>query len=247
MRLALSWLTVVPVPVRGPVDRDTARRALGWAPLVGLLLGLLAAGVLAGLRLLGTPALLAGLLVVALLAAATRGMHLDGLADTADGLTASYDAHRSLAVMKSGNTGPAGTTVLVVVLFTQAVALAELLAVPLGPLVAGVLVCVSRVAHAPACRRGVPAANPGGLGAAYAGALPAPVVLILWLSWTAVAAAAAHTAGLVWWQVAVGAATAFVAVLVLVDRATRRLGGVNGDVMGASIEVTFTCLLLSAT
>ena len=85
-RLALTWLTIIPVPVHGTVDRDAARRALQWAPLVGLLLGLLAAGVLAGFDLLGAPPLLAGLLVVAVLALATRGMHLDGLADTADGL-----------------------------------------------------------------------------------------------------------------------------------------------------------------
>ena len=89
LRLAVSWLTVLPVPVVGTVDRDAARRALQWAPLVGLLLGLLAAGVLAGLGRLGAPPLLAGLLVVAVLALATRGMHLDGLADTADGLSCS--------------------------------------------------------------------------------------------------------------------------------------------------------------
>ena len=85
-RLAVSWLTVLPVRGPGTVDRADATRAIALAPLVGGLLGAVAAGLLWVLDQAGASAPLAGLLVVAVLALITRGMHLDGLADTMDGL-----------------------------------------------------------------------------------------------------------------------------------------------------------------
>src|SRR5689334_8307704 len=75
LRLAVSWLTVLPVGTPIEVDRDMARRALYWAPVVGAGLGLLAAALLTVLHTLGAPALLAGLIVVATLAGCTRGIH----------------------------------------------------------------------------------------------------------------------------------------------------------------------------
>ncbi|MDQ4092989.1 MAG: adenosylcobinamide-GDP ribazoletransferase, partial [Actinomycetota bacterium] len=86
LRLAVSWLTVLPVGAPVEVDRAVARHALYWAPVVGAGLGAAAVGMLAALSALGAPPLLSGLAVVAALACLTRGMHLDGLADTADGL-----------------------------------------------------------------------------------------------------------------------------------------------------------------
>ena len=65
------------------MDRAAAG-ALRWAPVVGALVGVTAGGVLIGRAALGVPA--AGLLAVGFLALVTRGMHVDGLADTADGL-----------------------------------------------------------------------------------------------------------------------------------------------------------------
>lgn len=238
MRLALSWLTVVPVPVRGPVDRGAARRALGWAPVVGLLLGLLAAGLLAGLRLLGTPPLLAGLLVVALLAAATRGMHLDGLADTADGLGC-YDRARALEVMRDGAAGPFAVVVLVLVIGLQAGALAALLS---ADRLAAVVVAVAagRVAFGWGARRAVPAARPEGLGALVAGTQP-PVVAA---AWTAVLliAGVALVPGRPWQGVA-AVALAAGAVAALSWHTARRFGGVTGDALGAAGELATTVVL----
>ena len=79
-----------------------ARRggALRWAPVVGALLGAVAGALLVGLAALGVPA--AGLLAVGFLALATRGMHVDGLADTADGLGCYGPPERALAVMRDG-------------------------------------------------------------------------------------------------------------------------------------------------
>lgn len=239
LRLALSWLTVAPIAVRGPVNRSTARRALGWAPLVGLALGLLAAGLLAGLRLLGTAPPLAGLLVVAGLAAATRSMHLDGLADTADGLGC-YDRRRALEAMRDGAAGPFAVVTLVLVLGIQAAALAALAAADRLAAVAAA-VTAGRVAFGWCCRRAVPAARTEGLGALVAGTQP-PAVPAAW-------AVALLAAGLALvpgrpWQGVTAVALAAGAVVVLSWHTTRRFGGVTGDVLGAASELATTVVLV---
>ena len=215
------------------------------APLSVLPLGVAVALVLWGGSELGLPTLTIGLLAVGAIALGTRAFHLDGLADTADGLTASYDRERSLEVMKSGAAGPAGVAALVVVLGIQAVGLGAL-AYDRDPMLALVLVCASRVALTITCARGVPAARPDGLGASHAGSVSRPVVFAAWLAAGAVSAAALAWAGGTWWHVVIGFVVAAVAVGLLALRATRRLGGVTGDIFGASIEVTLAVLLLSA-
>ncbi len=94
LRLAVSTLTVW--PLRGPavIDRDAGRAAMLWAPLVGLLVWLPAALVVyAGRRYLSSlyedQLLVPAVLGVTTLVVLTRGLHVDGLADTVDGL-ASY-------------------------------------------------------------------------------------------------------------------------------------------------------------
>lgn len=241
LRLALSWLTVVPVPVRGPVGGTTARRALGWAPLVGLLLGLLAAGVLTGLQLLGAPPLLAGLLVVAVLAAATRGMHVDGLADTADGLGC-YDRTRALEVMRDGAAGPFAVVVVVLVIGAQASALAALAVSSSAHRLTAVVVAVvaGRAAFGWCARRSVPAARPEGLGALVAGT-QSPAVVGAW--WVALLVAGLAAVPGRPWQGVLAVALAGGAVAVLSRHTARRFGGVTGDVLGAASELATTVVL----
>ena len=242
-RLAVGTLTALPVKPPRRVDRDTAGLSMVLAPLAAVPLGLLVAGVLWGGNALGLVPV--GLLALGALALGTRAFHLDGLADTADGLTASYDRERSLEVMKSGSVGPAGVVALVLVLMVQAVGLDVLSAVPNGPLAAAVLVCTSRVALAGTCVRGVPGARPDGLGAPGSGSVPRVVAVTAWLAAAAVSAAAVDATGLVpWWHVLVAWAVAAVVVAGLVRRAVRRLGGVTGDVYGAAIELTLAVLLV---
>src|ERR1700754_3397625 len=192
-RLALSWLTVLPVPAPGTVDRKVAAAAIRWAPVVGLLLGVAAAGVLYWLGLLGVPALAAGLLGVGALAPATRGMHLDGLADTADGLGCYGPPERALVVMRDGAAGPFAVVALVLLIGLQGAALAALAAAPVrwpGVVLAAV---AGRCAFAWCCRRGVPAARPEGLGALVAGSQPWPVPALTALAGAAVAVLAVPT------------------------------------------------------
>src|SRR5690606_8909330 len=84
--LALSWLTML--PARGPseIDRAVAGRAISAAPVAGAVLAAAATAVCLIGSTVGTPPLVTGLVCVGVLAVGTRGMHVDGLSDTADGL-----------------------------------------------------------------------------------------------------------------------------------------------------------------
>lgn len=239
LRLALSWLTAFPVGTPADVDFGAARRALYWAPVVGAALGVLAAGLLAALHSLGAPPLLAGLVVVASLAGCTRAMHLDGLADTADGLGCYGGAQRALEVMREGSCGPFAVVALVLVLATQAAALGTL--AQAGRLIPVVLALIAgRAAFGWCARRGVPAARPAGLGALVAGSQPVAVPV----AWFAILLAGGLLAvpGRAW-QGTLAVAVAALAVVTLSAHTRRRLGGVTGDVLGATSELTTTIIL----
>ncbi|MCO1582583.1 adenosylcobinamide-GDP ribazoletransferase [Crossiella sp. SN42] len=242
LRLALSWLTVLPVRT-GPVDAAVARTAIALAPFAGLLLGVAATAVLFALTWLGAPGLLAGLLVVGLLALATRGMHLDGLADTADGLGCYGPPERALAVMRDGSAGPFAVVTLVVVLGAQAVSLAAIAGAGRWGAVV-VALAAGRAAFAWCCRHGVPAARPEGLGALVAGSQPVAVP-IAWTAFLTVAAAAATYDRP--WLGPIGVLLSVGVVLLLVRHVRTRFGGVTGDVLGAAAEITVLLVLALAS
>ena len=235
VRLALTTFTVAPLrPAR--VDRHVAGVAMGLAPAVGLALGAALAGVALTLRALGAPALLAGLLVTATSAALTRGLHLDGLADTVDALGSYRDRERALDIMKRPDIGPFGVVAVVLALLVPAVATAALLGRPWPALVCGLAAATGsgRSAAAWACRRGVPAARPDGLGALVAGTVPGWAAAV---GLTAVAAAAVPAVPGRPWQGPVAVLAGLAAALLLTRHAVRRFGGVTGDVLGACVEV----------
>lgn len=239
LRLAVSLLTILPVGTPADVDRETARRALHWAPIIGAALGLLAAGVLTALHRLGMPALLAGLVVVATLAGCTRAMHLDGLADTADGLGCYGGGPRALEVMRDGSCGPFGVIALVLALATQSAALGAL--AETGRLVPVILATIGgRAAFGWCARRGLPAARPTGLGALVAGSQPVSVPV----GWATILVAGGMLAVPERpWQGVLAVVLAAVAVVALSAHTHRRLGGVTGDVLGAASELTATVIL----
>lgn len=165
-RLAVGTLTVLPVrPVE--VDRAVAGRAMSLAPFVGLLLGLAAALVLVVAGALSGSHLLGAVLAVGMLAWLTRALHLDGLADLADGLGSGKPADGALDVMKRSDIGPFGVVTLVITLLVQVAALARDDTAAWVALVAAT--ATGRLAVTWACRAGVPAARPTGLGALVAG------------------------------------------------------------------------------
>jgi adenosylcobinamide-GDP ribazoletransferase len=238
LRFALSLLTVLPGPAAGPTTR-LAAGALRWAPVVGAVLGAVAGGLLLGLAALGVPALVAGLLIVGFLALATRGMHVDGLADTADGLGCYGPPERALAVMREGGVGAFAVVTLMVVLGAQAAALAALAGT--GPSAVAAVALAGATGRAGFCwvaRRGVPAARPGGLGALVAGSQPWWVA-VAW--WTALA-----TTGLTLGpRATVGVALGAALVAALSWHTARRFGGMTGDVLGAANELATTAALVA--
>jgi len=243
LRLAIGTLTALPVRPPSHVDQRTARIAVLLAPPATVPLGVAVALTLWLTRLIGVDPLASGLLAVGVLALGSRAFHLDGLADTADGLTASYDRERSLAVMKSGSVGPAGVTALIVVLGLQVVGFAGLADEPLA---AGALVLASRAALALTCLHGIPAAPGDGLRTAFAGSVSWPLALLRWVSAAAIAGVVFALLKMPWQDAAIGFAIATVLVGLVIRRAVTRLGGVTGDVFGAAIELTLATLLIAA-
>jgi len=251
LRLSVTLLTVF--PLRGPASeprRATMAAAMAWAPAVGLLLGGVAAAVLVTAdRVLGAGPLTAAGLAVAALALMTRGLHLDGLADLADGLGSGKPAAAALDIMRRSDIGPFGIVTLVLTLVIQVGALAHAEAGRgfRGPAALICAVVTGRLALVWACRRGVPAARPEGLGAMVAGTVRPAVAAGLTLVVLAGAAAAAAmvpavTAVTLPLAVVAGLAVAFG----LQWHAVRRLGGITGDVLGALVETAATVTLVVA-
>lgn len=234
LRLAFGTLTVVPVRVPS-VDRRTAGFAMLLAPLVGLVLGVAVLVEVTLLEDLASP-WLAAVLVVGTLALLTRGMHLDGLADTADGLGSGRPAEDALEVMRKGDVGPFGVVTLVLVLLLQVVAVAELLTTGDGPVNLAAAVVVSRVAVPLACTAGIPSARPDGLGAMVAGSVSRAGAAVVLLVALGVGLPVALVSSESVWLVLVG----LLAGLAVGWRAVRRFGGITGDVLGAVVETTFT-------
>lgn len=244
LRLSAGLLSVLPVGRLGDVTPAAAGRAMVLAPLAVVPLALLSSVVFATGSVAGLPGLVVGLLVVGALALGTRALHLDGLADTVDGLGAGWDRERALTVMRRGDSGPMGVAALIVLLGLQAAALTALPPTVAGALAVLLLVCASRSALVLVCRRGVPAARPDGLGATFAGTVaPGPAVLV-GLAGIALTVVAAAAAARPWWQGVIAAGLAGVIALILLAHVRRRLGGVSGDVMGATVEAAFTALLV---
>jgi adenosylcobinamide-GDP ribazoletransferase len=289
LRLAFGTLSILPVRPPATVDRRTAGRAMVLAPLVGLALGLVvvaALWVLGGGTLLTIPPngslffvggaheasprispwspMVAAVAVVAILAALTRAMHLDGLADVADGLGSGKRGDDALAVMRRSDLGPFGVVTLVLALFFQVMACVELVQSLSG--LAGIVVALvlSRLVLPVLCLSGIPAARPDGLGSAVAGSVSRRALAVaVGLSLLCVLLVVGLTALVE--PVALGGLTGassfhnpvrhVVGVIVAPTVVTglfarhclRRFGGVSGDVLGACAELTFTtCLVVLA-
>jgi adenosylcobinamide-GDP ribazoletransferase len=244
---ALGLFSVLPVP-------DRARRpgpgVLGWLPLVGLLLAALA--YLPALAVwrgggAGSP-LLAGALAVTAMAALTRGLHLDGTADLADGLGSGRPPEQALAIMRRPDVGAFGVVAVTCTLLVQVAALAAVLGNSGRPEGLLALVLAAATGRVAVLQKAGHQVTPGSaLGVLVAGGVPAGV------RWAAVAGLlvvagggavvlGGGTGGAVWSIAAVLAG--LLAAAAVGRHAVRRLGGVSGDVFGALVEIATAGVLV---
>ena len=242
---ALGLFTVLPVPARA---RQPGPGVLGWLPAAGLLLAALAyLPALAVWRGGGAgSSFLAAALAVTALAALTRGLHLDGTADLADGLGSRRPAEQALAIMRTPDVGAFGVVAVTCALLVQVGALAAVLAASTrsaGLFALALAVVTGRVAVLSAA--GARVAPGSALAVLVAGGVPAPV------RWGVVAVllAAAGAGGvLVMHESVVWSAGAVLAGLLAATavrrHAVRRLGGVSGDVFGALVEIGTSVVLV---
>jgi adenosylcobinamide-GDP ribazoletransferase len=223
MRDAVGFLTRLPVG-----GGALTPRAAPWFGVVGAALGALVGGAAVGLAEL-VPPLVAGALAVALELVLTGALHVDGLADSADGL-GGRDRERALAIMRDHSVGAYGASALALDLLIKAAALGALAERgEILPVIAAF--AVARAAPLPLAAA-LPYARPEGTGRALDGLPPlaagAGVLIAAAIALVAPAtiAAAVVVTGAVWWL------------------ARRRLAGVTGDVMGAAVELAAAAALV---
>ncbi|MDX6566075.1 MAG: adenosylcobinamide-GDP ribazoletransferase [Gaiellales bacterium] len=232
--LALSFLTIVPVRVayRGP---QQLARACMWFPVIGALVGsIAAASLVAAQHLFGRP--VATVVALVVLVVVTGGLHQDGLADTADGLGVRGDRERRLEVMRDSAVGVFGVLALL--------AWGLLLVTALEPL-SDRQAFVTLIAAAAAARWAAvlhaiatPAARLDGLGAGF-NPTRSSIVLASVLAMVIVLVACGLTAG------GLVVVAALVAALASVGFARKVVGGRTGDTLGATVAVTELCVCLT--
>lgn len=232
--IAIGFLTRLPVPARAFDDVVARSTSLAWYPAVGLLLGALLAGLAWGLQ--GVPPLLSAALLLLAWVALTGGLHLDGLADSADAWVGGLgDRERTLAIMKDPRCGPAGVVAIVLVLLLKFAAMASLQpstwpSLLLAPLLARTALTVAFVSTG--------YVRPGGIGGAL---VNAPRVFC----GVTTLAAALLAVGLGTRHGLLALAVATLVLLAWRRACIRRLGGITGDTAGALTEMVEAAVLVA--
>jgi len=251
LRLALGMFTVFPVR-HLQADPRSAARAVLWLPVVGGLVALVA--VLPALLVWHGSGhgstLVAATVVISVEALLTRGLHLDGLADLADGLGSGQPAEGALAVMRQPDIGPFGVAAVLLSLVLQVTSLAAVLSshnLPLGLIAIAAVAMTGRLAVVWSAGLGIRPARPDGFGALVAGSIGAVgrIVSTGWVLVAVIGAAVltgAPAVDIAWLAGAV--LGGLLAASILRRHAVRRLGGTTGDVFGAVVEIAATVALL---
>lgn len=226
IRAAMAFLTVIPVATAEDPSGERLGRA--YFPAIGALLGLVA-GVCFALVTAATTPLLAAVAATSVLAALTGALHLDGVADAADGLFGAGDVAKRLEVMRDPRVGSFGLVAVVLVLVGEVAALASMS--PARAIVALLIAgAISRLALLIMITT-LPYVRQAGLGIASRGPHRAFDLVL--------GSAIAAILCLLDWRRALAAALV-AALIVVAVRATarRRIGGATGDVYGATAELT---------
>ncbi|MDK2846370.1 MAG: adenosylcobinamide-GDP ribazoletransferase [Synergistales bacterium] len=235
---ALQFLTIIPVRCR--LSGEDYHRAPLWFPVAGLLLGVIVVLADNALMRLGLPFFLTSVLTISILAALSGGLHLDGLADSADGLLSARPRERALEIMRDSRIGTMGVLALFFLLAIKVASLTGLQgnlrsgALLLAPIAGRSMILVVMGTLAYARKKG---------GAASIFIRHNRKVLVLWgLAWALAAGVALFG---VWGGVLLFVAVSAVAILLSIWFSIR-LGGFTGDTLGAASEIIEAAVLLSA-
>jgi adenosylcobinamide-GDP ribazoletransferase len=237
LALALQLLTRLPVPaLTAPPQPWELGQAVLFFPLVGLLIGALLAGLYTALWW-ADPGVVAAL-VLAIWVLLTGGLHLDGLADTADAwIGGQGDRERTLAIMKDPRSGPMAISTIVLILLNKFAALQTLLAsdaqyvLLLAPVWGRAMIVLLLVT--------TPYVRPDGLGSPYADTLPR------WNSVLLVALVVLATIVLLEWSGGLLVVVLGIGFIGLRHAWMMQLGGVTGDTLGATCELMEMLTLLT--
>jgi adenosylcobinamide-GDP ribazoletransferase len=225
-RSAVAFLTVVPAAAAAGHPGERLGRA--YFPAIGALLGLVAGVCFALIAGLTTP-LIAAVTATAVLALLTGALHLDGVADAADGLFGGKDVARRLEVMRDPRVGSFGIVAVILVLVGDVAALASM-SPPRAILALVIAGAISRWALLVTIAT-LPYVREAGLGVAAAGAHRSFDVVLG-------SAIAGLVCLLAWRPALVAALVAAVLALAVGALARSRIGGATGDVYGATAELT---------
>ncbi len=234
---ALSFLTILPVGQRLPQEGKLLARSMPFFPLVGLVIGLLLA---LGYFLLSFlfPKPLALWLTIGLLAFLTRCLHLDGFADTVDGLASGGTREKILEVMRDSRIGAFGVISLILLIGGKYIALDQIPSLSI-PYVLILMAVIGRNSMVLVCYRSPYARSSQGLGKPFAENLGAREMILSFASAFGIALLLMGLKGIV---VFLG-----ICLFSLVYRFffIKKLGGVTGDILGAANELTeLLCLIL---
>ena len=226
LRAAMSFLTVLPVANADGSPGERLGRA--YFPAIGALVGLAAAAVFVVTSVIASP-LLAAAAAVATLSALTGAIHLDGLADSADGLLARGDVARRLEVMRDPRLGSYGVTAIVLVLVLEVAALSSMS--PARAIAALVIAgALSRLATLSVLVF-TPYVRSTGLGVAAWDSKHRAIDLVVGAAGTAIVCL------LDWRRALTAVVLVSLTALLVVVLARRRIGGATGDVCGATAEL----------
>lgn len=235
---ALGFLTVLPIPRSLQGGEADLERCVPFFPLVGLLLGVIAA-LFDTLVSYVLPPAVAGTLTVFFLCAITGGLHMDGLADTADGFFSARTREKMLTIMRDSRIGAMGVMAIVFIILVKIAALASLsfpqrtAMIILAPIAGRSAMMVMMTA--------LPYARPeGGLAKVFLSRCSWGNVL--WGAGFLIAAGGllAHEMGLAAAIFTLAVAMAFTAWC------RHKIGGFTGDTLGAAAEIAEVAVLLAA-
>lgn len=231
IRIALAFLTILPIRLPDDLEESDLSGSAAFFPVAGWIIGILLAGAAWFASRFALPVLPAAVLIVAMEAWFTRGLHLDGLADLMDGLGGGNTPDKRLAIMKDSATGAFGVVGLICLLLLKVGCIREILALPTCPEKYLLVACVPALSRWAMVTLAYKSKYPRqtGTGHPFVGKVVFNSIIIGTV--LCLPALSLQGLGLVVW----------VAVLLphvwLRFNATQALGGITGDVLGAACEL----------